>query len=689
MLEELAAGREPLLGYAGKGFGYAYWSNTMRRIEATWVHVPPSYDPAKNHQLFLYYKCGGGIHLKEGKAAGGYRPDEQMANQTDTFHAWSSLDIQIKGRYGGGIELEEFPAALSRDFAVDPDRVFLSGWSDGGFTALMLAAHYPHRVAGIAPLCANWQYANIENVALRNLPILSVDGWSDGGYNSSQFLRWQALRGFGADVSCVWGHHGHSYQPYEDLEEFQYILDWAKTKKRNAWPKQVHYATWNLAWNRAYWVYLDRLADPLLAGQIEVQVKEGNRIEVKTWNLAAYHLMLDEKLVPPGQNVTIVTDGKESYAGVFQPRIDIELATQPEGKFLKSAEMPDEIDAVLDSGEYRRSSSSREAQVVPGRTWLAVKGTAADEATSKLLEKWIPHAAKADSDVTDADLAEQNLRRYGGPEINQLTTRIAAQLPVKFEKGKFTLGSTVYDQPTHCIALLHPNPLNRKKYVIVYAFNDAEIFAQNGYFNLSDQREFRSGDAMVRGIPSSRPKFGVALDGSAYETRYVMFGADWKPDQRPALGEAVEPFDYLQLLRLRADALCEAAGVEVGIVWEHVPRWNRWNSRLAAGPVTMGDLATQDQLPEYVCLGEMRGSELRARCPGAAATSPRPDIEPGQTDRVAFAFHGVPSYGAEPGKMPKLFQWTTPEEFLAGPGTRIPVRNLVQTPLPTAEAVAP
>jgi hypothetical protein len=166
MLEDLAAGREPLLRYAGKGFGYPYWSNTLRRIEATWVHVPPTYDPGKSYQLFIYYKCGGGIHFKDGKVTGGYRPDAQAANQTDTFHAWSSLDIQVKGRYGAAIEAEEFPAALSRDFSVDPDRIFFSGWSDGGFTVLMLAAHYPHLAAGIAPNCGNWQYANVENVAL-------------------------------------------------------------------------------------------------------------------------------------------------------------------------------------------------------------------------------------------------------------------------------------------------------------------------------------------------------------------------------------------------------------------------------------------------------------------------------------------------------------------------------------------
>jgi hypothetical protein len=48
----------------------------------------------------------------------------------------------------------------------------------------------------------------------------------------------------------------------------------------------------------------------------------------------------------------------------------------------------------------------------------------------------------------------------------------------------------------------------------------------------------------------------------------------------------------------------------------------------------------------------------------------------------------APTYGADSGKMPKLFSWATSEEFLTGPGTRIPIRNLVQTPLQTAEAVA-
>ena len=52
--------------YRGKEFGYPYWSNTIQRIEAIWIHVPPEYNPAKRYQFFLYYKCGGGIHFQDG-----------------------------------------------------------------------------------------------------------------------------------------------------------------------------------------------------------------------------------------------------------------------------------------------------------------------------------------------------------------------------------------------------------------------------------------------------------------------------------------------------------------------------------------------------------------------------------------------------------------------------------------------
>jgi hypothetical protein len=300
-------------------------------------------------------------------------------------------------------------------------------------------------------------------------------------------------------------------------------------------------------------------------------------------------------------------------------------------------------------------------------------------------------------------MARCNLLLYGGPDINKLAARFAADLPVKIERGKFTLGSKVYDRPSHCVAFLHPNPLNPKRYVIVYAFNDAETFARHGFFGMTGGglSEFRTGDCLISGIPAERRRWGAALAGGSFASRHLMFDAAWKVDAAPPLGELDRPLDYLQILRLKADAVREAAGADVGVIWEHTPPWNRWGDSLPAGPVTLNDLATIDMFPENIGVAEMSGAELLHNKPSASTVVAdrrdpacdgknllSADIDPAKTYRVAFGYFGTPSYGAAPERMPKLFPFATPEDFLAVKSNHMPLRNFRQLPTQVIEATA-
>jgi len=704
MLEDLIAGVEPNRRYAAHGVGVPYWSETMHRVEAVWAHVPPRYEPGKPYQMFMYYKCGGGIHLKDGKIQGGYRPTAEVANQTDTFHVWSSLSTQVKGRKGAVHELREVVAALVLQFGVDPDRVFLTGWSDGGFTAVWLGSHYPHLVAGIAPACANWQYTNVCNVGLLNSPTLAVDGWYDGGYNTGQFNRWHVLNTAGAQAAGIWGHHGHAYKPYEDLGELKQILAWAKSKRRNLWPKRVRYATWNLSWHRAFWFSIERMADPALAAQIDAEVKPGNRIEVKTWNVAEYKLDLSDALLDPGKPVTVTTNGKPSYAGPLRSELRIDVVKLPESKFKKTPAMPGGILAQVDRSFYGRSDGG--GLKMPGRKWIWVRPTGGAGATRQKLNGWWPEWAVADSDLTDEDLAGANLFLFGGPELNRLTARIAGDLPVKFGRGRFAIGSRVYDRPRHAVKFIHPNPLAPGRYVVVYAFNDAATFAANQFFGTRSETrgEFRKGDCVVMGIPTERKKWGVALRADDFEERHVLFDSNWRPPSETPLGALEAPLDAFQLMRLRADAIREAAGADVGWIGGFAPPWNTWRSALPAGPVTLHDLATLDMLPEYVVLGEVSGEtllQLLDRSPFHTVLTGRSDpaydaktslarahIDPQRTYRIATGYRGRPAYRAEPKKLPPLLLFHSVGEFLAPGHTSLPIRNMRQLPLEVTEAVA-
>ena len=96
--------------------------------------------------------------------------------------------------------------------------------------------------------------------------------------------------------------------------------------------------------------------------------------------------------------------------------------------------------------------------------------------------------------------------------------------------------------------------------MIVYAFNDAETFARHGFFGMTggSLSEFRTGDCLISGIPAERRRWGAAMGGRSFESRHLMFDATWKVDASPPLGQLERPFDYLQILRLKADAVREA-----------------------------------------------------------------------------------------------------------------------------------
>ncbi len=690
MLADLAEGRHPHARYAGKGLAFPYWSESLGRIEAIWLHAPARHAPDASRQLFMYYKCGGGIHLKDGKVRGGYRPTAEVANRTEgTFHAWSSLSTQVKGRNGAERELVEASGALAEEFPIDANRVFLTGWSDGGFTSVWLASRWPHLVAGVAPACANWQYTNVGQAGLWNVPMLCVDGWGDGGYNSSQFRRWHALRTAGADAAGIWGHHGHRYTPYEDVSELRKILAWARERRRDRWPRRVRYDTWNLTWHRAYWVSIERMDKPWLSAQIDANVAAGNRIDVRTWNVAAYRLTLSDRLVDPGKTVTVTSNGKESYEGPFRETLDIELSPRPEGKFVKDASMPGGIVAQLDRSRYMGRPDGGMRLV--NRKWLWVRPTGGTEADREHLANWVPRWAKDDTAVTEADLAEANLFLYGGPDVNRLTARMAPDLPVTFGKGSFRVGRRVYNQPTNAVKFIHPNPLNPKRYVIVHAFNDAATFAQTGYVGTRTRGvwEFRSGDCAVMGIRRPRHAWAVAAAKRVFASDHYVFANDWRPAEGEPVARPAEPLSYAALLEIRAAAAREATGADVGVIFEYSPSWSRWRDRVEAGPAGEHDLATIDAIPEYVATASVSGETLRgllAKAATSTVTDPEA-IDPDRTYRIASGSRGIPAYGAEPAKMPPLHFFRTPEEFVAGGNTSLPVRDLRTTPIDMSAAL--
>ena len=76
---------------------------------------------------------------------------------------------------------------------------------------------------------------------------------------------------------------------------------------------------------------------------------------------------------------------------------------------------------------------------------------------------------KADTEITDADIANDNLVLFGDPGSNHLLARVLDRLPIKWTKDSITLAGKTYTAADHVPVMIYPNPLNPKRYIVINA----------------------------------------------------------------------------------------------------------------------------------------------------------------------------------------------------------------------------
>ena len=75
------------------------------------------------------------------------------------------------------VALEALIEKFTKEYPVDPDRIYLTGLSMGGFGVWALAERHPERYAAVIPICGGGEISRA--AALRNLPIWAFHGAED------------------------------------------------------------------------------------------------------------------------------------------------------------------------------------------------------------------------------------------------------------------------------------------------------------------------------------------------------------------------------------------------------------------------------------------------------------------------------------------------------------------------------
>ena len=300
------------------------------------LSVPLTYQPSKGYALIVcLHGAGfsGDAYLERWQARLG--EDYILACPTYPAGAWFT-------RRAEDVALATI-RHVSRRYHVDPDRIFLTGMSNGGIGAWLIGMHHAPLFAGVAPMASGLDDVLKPFLAnLRNTPVYIIHGAKDQVMPvalSRSIARELTALGYPHVYREHQGEHPMAGGHYFPREELPALVTWLNSQRRDPLPAKLTVVREASHFQPFGWVRLD-VTDPIAAfsddlidkrdqritqreyAKLEATIVSANRIEVNTERIQRYSLFLNDRLIDPAKPVTIVTNGRLSFEGTVTASLE-------------------------------------------------------------------------------------------------------------------------------------------------------------------------------------------------------------------------------------------------------------------------------------------------------------------------------------------------------------------------------
>jgi hypothetical protein len=403
-------------------------------------------------------------------------------------------------KFAGEVDVFEAMAAVRESFPIDQDRITVAGFSMGGASTWHLAVHHAGRwcaaspgagfaetaiytkafAAGKEPPTAweqkLWHWYNATDYAgnLFNCPTIAYSGELDPQKQSADLME-QAMAAEGLKLERLIGPKTeHKYHP-DSRQQLTARLEALADQGRDPAPRELHLTTYTLRYPGRSWVQFAGLERHWERADLVARRDNEASVTLTTKNTTAVNLTLRgiRSVTIDGQNVTVPS---EPQGGV---------ALYREGRSWKLGESAAPLRKQHGlSGPIDDAFMSRFIFVRPTGTPLneRVGAWAASElqhATKMWRDIFRGDAVvKADSEISDDDIASSNLVLWGDPSSNRLLARIVAKLPIAWDARRIGFRGKEYNAAEHAPILIFPNPLNPARYVVL---NSGVDFREHAY----------------------------------------------------------------------------------------------------------------------------------------------------------------------------------------------------------------
>ena len=410
-------------------------------------------------------------------------------------------------KLAGEIDSFECLDDVKKHYRVDDKRIVARGFSMGGAACWQYAVHYPTLFCAAAPgagfsetpeflkVFQNekveptwyekklWGMYNATDTAqnIFNIPTVAYSGEKDNQKQAADVMA-REMKKLGMELTHIIGPGaGHNYEKAAK-EEVNKRIDAFAEKGLPTDRKEIKFVTYSLRYNRCDWLTVTGLDKHWERAIVNAKKTDANDFIITTDGVRSLRIT-----VPPTKKFSITIDGKkvtETLSGnrvipqqsLHYRKVDGQgwamIQAENEQYFAKNRKIPGLQgpidDAFLDSF-LMVSPTGKPISDAIGK-WTAQEMKHATDHWRKQFRGDAP--MKADKDVTDDDIKNNNLILWGDPKSNAILAKIADKLPLA-EFGDNTVTLSVY-----------PNPLNPKKYVVL---NSGFTFREYDYLNNARQ----------------------------------------------------------------------------------------------------------------------------------------------------------------------------------------------------------
>jgi poly(3-hydroxybutyrate) depolymerase len=354
-------------------------------------------------------------------------------------------------------------------YAIDVDRVYLSGSSMGGFGTWRLAKLYPWKFAAAATFAGWTDLEMLEN--LIGMPLLVVHGDADPTIQiepdkrAVEFLR---LNGGSARFDVLPGGGHNALETWTAKEDAGRLFAWFRQYKRERWPGSIKVRTTMARAGRGAWASILGIERPLRPAAIDARMVDGRHIAVETENVSAFELDLRHPRLAKGGRILILADGVNLTADSGTPQARFELG--PDGCFAAAAPLPGEEPPNGGSGLNALFDSPLRIVYGTKRRGLAAQGIEVARAIAEGMKRAGIDSVdiSTDAEAEKAGLeSEGNILLIGNPDENSALAALVHKLPIAWEKGRFRAPGGKASGTG--LVLVCPDPTKRSRLVGVLA----------------------------------------------------------------------------------------------------------------------------------------------------------------------------------------------------------------------------